>query len=258
MSPLARRWLALFPALAEHELRTQFARSELYAGAARELAPALDRLCQMAEQGDAAAREALGAFVPTVADPGHLEQLGPLREAALATPLPSLGRLLRCATAAHHFASSDEELAGGEGVPTRDGRPLTLGERRALARAPSRAALRKLMRDPHPLVVRRLLGNPKITEHDVVEMAARRPAVPEVATEIAKAWWRSARVRLAVVLNPGSPPGVSVPLLALLLRHELEQVVGAIDLPVVVRATAGELLVLRPPPRPTEVPETKH
>src|SRR2546430_7350917 len=33
------------------------------------------------------------------------------------------------------------------------GRALTLGERRALARKPSRAAFDKLLRDPHPLVI---------------------------------------------------------------------------------------------------------
>ena len=41
-------------------------------------------------------------------------------------------------------------------------RPLTLGERKSLARQPSRAALARLLRDPHPAVVELLLDNSAI------------------------------------------------------------------------------------------------
>jgi len=82
-------------------------------------------------------------------------------------------------------------------------------------------------------------------------MAAQRPARPEVIVEIAKtpAWVKRARVRMAIVLNPLSPPEVSVPLLSLLLRPELEQVAGASFLPKVVRSAAMDLLARRPPTR---------
>jgi hypothetical protein len=44
------------------------------------------------------------------------------------------------------------------------GRPLTLGERKALARCHRRELLQHLLRDPHPAVVEVLLGNPHLTE----------------------------------------------------------------------------------------------
>ncbi|MEJ7735712.1 MAG: hypothetical protein WKG00_41800 [Polyangiaceae bacterium] len=80
-------------------------------------------------------------------------------------------------------------------------------------------------------------------------MAARRPAYPDVLAEIARApqWTRHARVRMALVQNPGTPAEVAVPLCGLLIKPELRQVVAAVDVPAIVRAAAIELLQRRPP-----------
>ena len=91
-----------------------------------------------------------------------------------------------------------------------------------------------------------------------MRMAAHRPALPEVIGEIATTWSRSARVRTAVVFNPGSPPAVTVPLLTLLGRPELDDVLRASNLPAVVRATARDLCELRPPLPETDPPPVKH
>jgi hypothetical protein len=68
-----------------------------------------------------------------------------------------------------------------------------------------------------------------------------------VIVEIARhpEWPSRPRVRMAIVQNPGSPPIVSVPLVRLLIRPELSQIVSATDLPKEVRAAAGELLERR-------------
>ena len=55
------------------------------------------------------------------------------------------------------------------------GRPLTLGERKSLARRPDRDLIARVMRDPNPDVIRILLNNPGLTESDVVRVCARRP-----------------------------------------------------------------------------------
>ena len=52
------------------------------------------------------------------------------------------------------------------------GRPLTLGERKTLARRRDRQLLGRVLRDPHPDVIQVLLGNPALTEEDVVRLAA--------------------------------------------------------------------------------------
>ena len=84
-----------------------------------------------------------------------------------------------------------------EPAPPHGARPLTLGERKSLARRPSRRALDALMRDPHPAVIRAVLDSPRLTEDDVVRMAARRPGSAAALTEIARhaKWMLRPRVR---------------------------------------------------------------
>jgi hypothetical protein len=242
----AERWLSTIPGLAEHKLRVAFARAELYGTSAPEAAAALNDVCLEAEQHGGEARQVVGAFVPLIVDTEHLDRCTLLRAHAHGANLLGVGRLLRASTPEGHLLGQHED-ARVVVMQNASGRPLTLGERRALARQPTRKMLDKLIRDPHPLVVRILLGNPRVTEDDVVRMAAFRPASPPIVGEIAKAWSRSPRTRMAIVLNPGAPPAIAVPLLGLLTRRELTEVVHAADLPAVIRATAHDHFGLRPP-----------
>jgi hypothetical protein len=111
--------------------------------------------------------------------------------------------------------------------------------------------MEKLFADPHPMVIRTLLGNPKVVEDDVVRLTARRPVDPDVLAEVARSprWAHRVRVRMAIVLNPDTPLELSIPLLALLVRPELELVSGASSLAPTLRAAALDLLERRPPPR---------
>jgi len=249
VSELSERWRRAVPALKEVRLRAAFVRSEMSRPELTEVAVALDDLAGRAEQADAASREVLAAAMPALADPGFGERVEELRMMAAARSLLALGRLLR---------RKIHPLANGSSAPEPDaravtvsnrGRALTLGERKALARRSSRAGIDKLLRDPHPAVIRMLLDNPRITEDDVVRLAARRPAYPDVIAEIAKnaEWAQRSRVRMAIVQNPGSPVEIAVPLVRLLIRPELLQVIAAADVAAIVRAAATEVLQRRPP-----------
>jgi len=245
---LAARWSRSVPSLREIPLRVAYLRSELTGRPLAAVAGALDELCGRAEQADPVAREVLAAAVTVLTDPGSADLVDALRQVADHAALLPLARLLRRRT-------RGEPTPGRPVVDERtlatssSGRVLTLGERRALARRPSRAAFDKLLRDPHPMVVQNLLQNPRMTEDDVVRMVARRPAYPEVITEVARhpVWSQRARVRLAIVQNPGAPPEIAVPMVRLLIRPELQQLASAPDVPAVVRAAAAELLERRPP-----------
>ena len=105
---------------------------------------------------------------------------------------------------------------------SKDGRPLTLGERKSLARNPGRFEIDRLLQDPAVEVVVNLLASPKLTEIDVVRIAAGRPAVPEVLREVAhsKRWVMRYRVRLALVSNPYLEPSLAVKLAPLLLEQD--------------------------------------
>jgi len=169
-----------------------------------------------------------------------------MRELSIEHRLFSLERLLRGGPRPSVHAPPAHE------IPVPDygtGRELTLGERRSLARSPNRRAFDKLLNDPHPMVIRQLLANPRMREDDVVRIAARRPARIETLRELGRSrrWLQRPRVRLAVLLNPGSPLEIAIPLLGLCTRTELKEVVSSADTAPHLRAAANELLIRRPP-----------
>lgn len=206
----------------------------------------IDALADQSERSDPGAREALLAVAIYFAQLGPCELLSALRQEATTRHLLGLERLLRRAPPPVRV---DRPVAD---LPVPDygaGRELTLGERRSLARQPNRRSFDKLMSDPHPLVIRLLLQNPKLTEEDVVRLVARRPARVPVLLEVTQSlrWLSRSRVRLALVLNPGSPPEIAMPLLSVCKRTELREVARATESSLVLRATALELLERRPP-----------
>jgi hypothetical protein len=253
---ISKRWLRTFKAL-ESGLRVKYLGAELQAAPLPDVAEALDRICADAEQADPAARELLIALVDLFAQDAQVAFAQRLREEAAARPLLSLARLLRRpvalptrtfqATADSHATS---QTATEQRIPDYGaGRKFTLGERKALARRPNRKAMDKLLADPHPAVIRTLLGNPKVVEDDIIRVAARRPNSADILAEIARSsrWAHRVRVRMAVILNPDTPIELSIPMLALLVRSELRLVVRTSYLAPMLRAAAGDLLARRPP-----------
>lgn len=232
-------------------LRVSWLRAHLAELRDTEAADLLSSLCEDGERADPDSREALLVVAMLLAQSGDSPFVERLRQHAEERRLLSLARLLRRGAEGAGSAHAKTE------PPVPDygtGRELTVGERRSLARSPNRKVLEKLLRDPHPLVLRQLLGNPRLTEDDVVRIAARRPLHLSVVEALADSprWLRRPRVRLTLLLNPGTPEPVSMPLLAVCTRCELLEVVHGVDAPLSLRGSARELLE-RSPPLPKQV-----
>jgi hypothetical protein len=219
---LAERILRTTRSIADGALRAAHVRTVLVCEDLEEVARALDTLATKAELGDPDGREVLVAIVDALSDPSVADVVQLLREQAAGSSLLPLDRLLRRPVKASRGLSDRPPRPPDYGY----GRPLTLGERKSLARKPDRNLLERLVHDPHPDVIHRLLANPRITEDDVVRLSCKRPARPEVLAEIARTprWVHRPRVRLALMLNPGTPFELAAPIAALLLRHELKLV----------------------------------
>ena len=204
------------------------------------LAPALDELALRAEQGDAMAKEALVAVVDALNDVRLSELVQRLREEIAGAGLVTLDRLLRRPARSGSPISPRSQRPPDYGY----GRPLTLGERKSLARRPDRGLLERLLADPHPDVIRGVLSNPRLTEDDVVRFVARTPSHPDLLAEVARTprWAHRPRVRLALILNPFSPLDLALPLASLLLRHELRLVVESTTVLPALRAACLEHL----------------
>ena len=124
------------------------------------------------------------------------------------------------------------------------GRPLTLGERRSLAAGWDRRTLQRLLSDLDPLVVERLLANPRLREEDVIELASKRPNRPEVLRQIfdSPRWGCHYGVQHALVLNPHTPLSIALTLLTRLHYSDLRAVVSTHKLHQRLRAGAESLL----------------
>ena len=129
----------------------------------------------------------------------------------------------------------------------------SLGWRKTLARGSDRQALDRLRHDRNPTVVGFLLANPRVTERDVVRIAAMRPTNPACLAAVFAhpRWIRRYRVRVALALNPSTPLDIALTLLPQLMLPELKYAATGEKLEPAVRTSAREILMRRqhrPPP----------
>ncbi|PRP90357.1 hypothetical protein ENSA5_65540 [Enhygromyxa salina] len=121
--------------------------------------------------------------------------------------------------------SEIDELAAAPRPLTPGTRPLTLGERKSLARSWKRDVLERLLVDPHADVVALLLRNPRLTEDDVLRLATARRASAAVLELVLhnRRWNCRRRVRRALLRNPQLPEAAALRLVGLLNRVELRE-----------------------------------
>jgi hypothetical protein len=239
--------------LPELGLRTGWLRDFLSNSSDFDRATILNSLCEDNERAEPQAREAILVVALLLASLGECDLVDQLRAQSETRHLLSLARLVRRAPPPGAQNRPAHELP----IPDYGaGRELTVGERKSLARGPSRRAFDKLLKDPHPLVIRQLLENPRLTEDDVVRMTARRPARIEALEAIARhsRWLARPRVRMTMLFNPGAPPAIAMPLLAVCSRNELSEILHHSESSPVLRTAALELLERLPPLRASEAP----
>ena len=241
---LARRLCRVVPSLPTQALRMAFVRDALQTADPSVAARALDAVCARNQSRNEAASEVLLAFTGLLQEPELSPWVETLRRIAEGDDLGSLRLHLRAPDGRSRLAPGvvpdDERRVPDYGR----GRTLTLGERKNLARRPSRRLMDRLIADPHPSVIQNLLNNSVTTEDDIVRLAAKRPLRSEIMVEIARhpRWNVRRRVRLALVLNPGCPPDLGVPLVGLLLRSELQTLVQITGVHPEIRQAAIERL----------------
>jgi hypothetical protein len=112
------------------------------------------------------------------------------------------------------------------------GRPVTLGERKSLARRNDRGWIARVIRDPHPQVMRILLQNPRLIESDVLRLCARRPVASDVLREVFQCarWIVRYPIKVALALNPYTPLDIALQLVPLLHEQDIKRLLEAADL----------------------------
>lgn len=205
----------------------------------------------LAGAGDAASshRIALDAALVVLGDSARLayDRRTELYAAARAAELPEVAMLLIEAAPVPPGTERLERELDDERPLIPSGRPLTLGERKAMARGHRRDLLGHLLRDPHPDVVAILLDNPRLTESDVVRLAARRPMVPAALGLIAASerWRNRSQVRRALVHNPFTPLPLAARVLTTLSDRELRDLAADGTMAAALRLHARAVLARR-------------
>jgi hypothetical protein len=250
VDPDASRALAAqLQVLAEPVMRAAAMAELLAAGPVEGVVQLVKELIAQATDTASGPRLALDALVLVLSDGARLgyERRAELYAAAVEAALPEVALLLLDAAPPVPSAEKLERELGQERPLTPGGRPLPLGERKALARSHRRDLLLHLMRDPHPDVVAVLLDNPHLTESDVLRLASRRPMLPAALAAVAGSnrWRARLRVRCALVLNPFTPLPLAARLAITLGEADLRRVATDPALDERLRRHASGVLELR-------------
>jgi hypothetical protein len=225
------------------QVRTRAVARALSGLPAAEAARLLFEVLALERKGDEDAACVLGSMMAALEDPllgGELlRALGGLSPAVLPVEVEGL---LAAGPARRTFDEDAAARADARNFPETLG---LLKTRARTARDPDTLARLALASDAS--VVRNLLVNPRLTEPDVVRLAARRPARGEPLVEVWRSRWGARHtVRRALVFNPYLPPEVGVKLVPLLLRTDWQEVAKDGSLHPAVRAQALALLFAEP------------
>ncbi len=166
-----------------------------------------------------------------------------LYEAAIARGAPAIARLFIAVSPAVELPATLVKQLGPERPLRPSGKPLTLGERKALARTHDRQQILLLLADPHPAVVAILLDNPHVTESDVLKLSSRRPAVPATLLRVAAhpRWSVRHAVKRALAQNPSMPLADAIRIVTTLRISELAELAEDPALPEPLRMHAAEI-----------------
>lgn len=222
------RLVRIVDGIADRELAVRFVRHELSRIGPDASATLLAALDAAAETHDPASSRLMLLASVALAGTDQGELRAAIADAALARG--DLDTARRLGASGDERALTDDTASQ---VPDFGrGRPLTLGERKSLARRRDRQLLARVLRDPHPDVIRIVLANPALTEPDVVRLCARRPVVPEVLREVAASarWMVRYGVRLALARNPYAPLDLALSIVPHLNAQDARELAGSPEL----------------------------
>ncbi len=230
---------------ADLTIRVSWLRDQLARLGPTVFAGALEGVLTMAQSGQADSRQALLASAILLVVDRKSPALTELSREAERSALLGLSRLLAPPSPESSGPPSTDDRAVSDG----SGKELSVGERRSLARRPTRRQLERLLADPHPLVLETLFQCPTLTEADVLRVITKRPARLSAIEKLCDSprWLSRPSIRMALIQNPGSPQNIALPLLATCLREDLVSVLASTNLDPIIRNAARELLLRLPP-----------
>ncbi len=130
--------------------------------------------------------------------------------------------------------SLEEDIGSVENIGMED---VPLGVKKSLAKKIDKRLLNRLVHEQDPSVIEILLQNPSLVELDVMKIVTKRPTSQLVIRQVFldRKWISRYSIKRAIVLNPYSPPNISIALLPFLRKGHLYEVAQDLSLHEMVR-----------------------
>jgi hypothetical protein len=121
---------------------------------------------------------------------------------------------------------------------------MDLSEKMRLAQTGDKEARSLLVRDPNKLILTYLLQNPRISDHEILQLAREKTLPEEILDQISKRkeWMKKYPVRLALAQNPKTPLPLSLRLLNSFRDFDLRRIARSKDVSGHVASGARKIL----------------
>jgi hypothetical protein len=126
--------------------------------------------------------------------------------------------------------------------PKIEGMPV--GLRKTLSKSHNRDTIEKLLYDQEPAVINVLLGNPKITETDIIKIVSKRPNSERILRTVYNShrWKYRYRIQCSLAMNPYTPADITLSILPELFHVDLSRIINDGKLSDIVRLQAKIIL----------------
>jgi len=126
-------------------------------------------------------------------------------------------------------------------------RQMSVAEKIKYATRGNKEARAILIKDPSRIVVAAVIKSPKITEEEILKVAQNKQANDEAIRIITinKEWLKNYSIRLALVYNPKTPPGVALRLMPYLSKKDIRDLAGSKNVSSLIGSNAKKLLAAK-------------
>lgn len=121
---------------------------------------------------------------------------------------------------------------------------MSMGQKVKAALTGNKSAREYFVKDANRLISSAVLKNPRVTEDEVLKITASKNTTDDMLRQIArhKEWVKEYNIKLGLVMNPKTPPAISMKLLDGLYEKDLTAVAKSKGVPSVITSAARRKL----------------
>ena len=124
---------------------------------------------------------------------------------------------------------------------------MSVSEKMKLASKCDKEARTILLRDSNKLVITATIKSPKITDEEILNVAKSKQSSDEALRLIVmnNEWIKNYSIKLALVNNPKTPPGVAIKFLKFLTKKDIKDVANSRGVPALIANSAKKIIDVR-------------